>query len=626
MIAGGKYTTYRLMARDAVDAVAHGLDGRVAPSCTDEVPLAGADGYRRAVELPVHAGPVVRPARGPDRAPAAPVRHADRRGARPDRGRARPGRPLAGADDYLRAEVVYAASHEGARHLDDVLARRTHISIETWDRGVSVAGGGGRADGGADALEVAAGGREVETTGPGSRPSAPRRTPAPTGRGRDPARRPGHRARRGQRAGAGSRPAVGTGPAAGGRPAGSRGIVRHGPDGPVAGRPQLDFRHVPTPRVLRHPAHCGLVPPRQLPGRGAPVGDPAGHPRRRLLRGGPARDHGAPGPGPAAAAGPGWPPRSCSRPGLDPERCIVFVQSHVAEHAELAWVLGCITGFGEASRMIQFKDKSAKGGADAASVGLFTYPVLQAADILLYETDQVPGRRGPAPAPGADPGSGPAVQPPVRRHLRRARPVHTRRTSRRSPTCGAGREDEQVVVLAAGHRGRAGRAGRRSAGRSSRAVTNAGGEVRADEQAKPGVTNLLRIYSALSGESVAGLEGSATRAPGTAPSRRNWRRSWSVPWRRSGSGPRRCWPTRPGWTGCWPRARPGPARWPAGPWARQGPDRLPAARLARRAVRRRPAFPPVTAGYPPGSGGPGTPPGAPCGPWRSPSSAGAHRK
>ncbi len=76
--------------------------------------------------------------------------------------------------------------------------------------------------------------------------------------------------------------------------------------------------------------------------------------------------------------------------GLDPDRSIVFVQSHVPEHAELAWVLSCLTGFGEASRMVQFKDKSAKGGADASSVGLFTYPILQAADILLYDADQVP--------------------------------------------------------------------------------------------------------------------------------------------------------------------------------------------------------------------------------------------
>src|SRR6201994_3766668 len=76
--------------------------------------------------------------------------------------------------------------------------------------------------------------------------------------------------------------------------------------------------------------------------------------------------------------------------GLDPERCTLFVQSHVPEHAQLAWVLFCITGFGEASRMTQFKDKSAKQGADRSSVGLFTYPILQAADILLYQADQVP--------------------------------------------------------------------------------------------------------------------------------------------------------------------------------------------------------------------------------------------
>ena len=76
--------------------------------------------------------------------------------------------------------------------------------------------------------------------------------------------------------------------------------------------------------------------------------------------------------------------------GLDPERCTLFVQSQVPEHAQLAWVLGCITGFGEASRMTQFKDKSPKQGSERASVGLFTYPILQAADILLYQADAVP--------------------------------------------------------------------------------------------------------------------------------------------------------------------------------------------------------------------------------------------
>src|ERR1035438_7945855 len=76
--------------------------------------------------------------------------------------------------------------------------------------------------------------------------------------------------------------------------------------------------------------------------------------------------------------------------GLDPDRCTLFVQSHVAEHAELAWILGCLTGFGEASRMIQFKDKTSREGQDQASVGLFTYPILQAGDILLSEAAQVP--------------------------------------------------------------------------------------------------------------------------------------------------------------------------------------------------------------------------------------------
>src|SRR5436190_1206480 len=76
--------------------------------------------------------------------------------------------------------------------------------------------------------------------------------------------------------------------------------------------------------------------------------------------------------------------------GLDPERCTLFVQSHVAEHAQLAWILGCITGFGEAARMTQFKDKAQRRDADRTSVGLFTYPILQAADILLYQTELVP--------------------------------------------------------------------------------------------------------------------------------------------------------------------------------------------------------------------------------------------
>jgi glycerol-3-phosphate dehydrogenase len=139
MVAGGKYTTYRLMARDAVDAVAHGLDGRVAPSCTDSIPLVGADGhlalwnarYSLARASGLHVA----------RIEHLLHRYGTLTGELLDLIAAEPAlaKPLAGADDYLRAEIVYAASHEGARHLDDVLARRTHISIETWDRGLSAA-------------------------------------------------------------------------------------------------------------------------------------------------------------------------------------------------------------------------------------------------------------------------------------------------------------------------------------------------------------------------------------------------------------------------------------------------------------------------------------------------------
>jgi glycerol-3-phosphate dehydrogenase len=139
VVAGGKYTTYRVMAKDAIDEVARALTFRVAESCTDEVPLLGAEGYRAAwnsrERLAARSGLHV-----------ARIEHLLRRyGSRIDEVldlcRADPelARPLPGADDYLRAEVVHAAAFEGARHLDDVLTRRTRISIETWDRGVGAA-------------------------------------------------------------------------------------------------------------------------------------------------------------------------------------------------------------------------------------------------------------------------------------------------------------------------------------------------------------------------------------------------------------------------------------------------------------------------------------------------------
>ncbi|MEE1940595.1 glycerol-3-phosphate dehydrogenase/oxidase [Streptomyces sp. TRM 70361] len=135
VVAGGKYTTYRVMAKDAVDAAVHGLDHRVAPSCTEDVPLVGAEGYpamwnaraRIAARTGLHV---------------ARVEHLlNRYGALTDEVLALVaedpslGEPLPYADDYLKAEVVYACSHEGALHLDDVLTRRTRVSIETFDRG-----------------------------------------------------------------------------------------------------------------------------------------------------------------------------------------------------------------------------------------------------------------------------------------------------------------------------------------------------------------------------------------------------------------------------------------------------------------------------------------------------------
>lgn len=139
VVAGGKYTTYRVMAKDAVDEAVHALDRRVADCVTENVPLVGAEGYsalwnaraRIAERTGLH---VVR------------VEHLlNRFGSMIEElltliaDDPKLGEPLGGAEDYLRAEVVYAASHEGARHLDDVLTRRTRISIETFDRGTRCA-------------------------------------------------------------------------------------------------------------------------------------------------------------------------------------------------------------------------------------------------------------------------------------------------------------------------------------------------------------------------------------------------------------------------------------------------------------------------------------------------------
>lgn len=139
LIAGGKYTTYRVMAKDAVDAVAHGLGSKIPASVTDRLPLVGADGYaalwnqrgRIAKREGLH---VSRVAHLLHRYGSLTEELLALMRERPDLKE-----PLSGADDYLRAEIVYAAQYEGARHLDDALSQRTRISIETWDRGIAVA-------------------------------------------------------------------------------------------------------------------------------------------------------------------------------------------------------------------------------------------------------------------------------------------------------------------------------------------------------------------------------------------------------------------------------------------------------------------------------------------------------
>ena len=191
--------------------------------------------------------------------------------------------------------------------------------------------------------------------------------------------------------------------------------------------------------------------------------------------------------------------------GLDPERSTVFVQSHVPEHTELEWMLGCITGFGEAGRMTQFKDKSAKHGASAASVGLFTYPILQAADILLYRADQVP------------------VGEDQRQHLELTRTLAQRFNHRfgetfvvpeayipkatakitdlQEPTAKMSKSSSspQGILDLLDEPSRLRK-------KIMRAVTDTGTEIVADEVNKPGITNLLRIHSALSGTTIEDLE------------------------------------------------------------------------------------------------------------------------
>ncbi|MFF3252445.1 tryptophan--tRNA ligase [Actinacidiphila glaucinigra] len=191
--------------------------------------------------------------------------------------------------------------------------------------------------------------------------------------------------------------------------------------------------------------------------------------------------------------------------GLDPERCTLFVQSHVPEHAQLGWVFNCLTGFGEASRMTQFKDKSAKQGADRATVGLFTYPILQVADILLYQANAVP------------------VGEDQRQHIELTRDLAERFNGRFGdtftvPDAYIVKETAKIYDLqeplskmsksAASPKGLVNLLDepKASAKKIKSAVTDTDTVVRYDEQEKPGVSNLLTIYSTLTGTGIPELE------------------------------------------------------------------------------------------------------------------------
>ena len=189
--------------------------------------------------------------------------------------------------------------------------------------------------------------------------------------------------------------------------------------------------------------------------------------------------------------------------GVDPARATIFVQSQVPAHTQATWVLQCLTGFGEARRMTQFKDKSAKGGEGAASVGLFTYPVLQAADILLYRPQYVP------------------VGEDQRQHLELTRDLanrfnHRYKKTLRPPEAYILESTAKIYDLQIPEKQMSKSIGGQGCvwvlddpkvltKKFRSAVTDSETEIRFDREAKPGVSNLLTIHSALSGEKVEAL-------------------------------------------------------------------------------------------------------------------------
>ena len=192
--------------------------------------------------------------------------------------------------------------------------------------------------------------------------------------------------------------------------------------------------------------------------------------------------------------------------GIDPKKSTLFIQSHVPAHNQLSWVFECITGFGEANRMTQFKDKSQKTGTDRTVVGLFTYPMLQAADILLYQPELVP------------------VGEDQRQHIELTRDLAQRFNSRFGniftvPGAHILKSTAKIMDLqeptAKMSKSAATMAGvielldtpESNIKKIKSAVTDTGREISFDEDGKPGISNLLSIYSAITGRSISSIQG-----------------------------------------------------------------------------------------------------------------------
>ncbi len=191
--------------------------------------------------------------------------------------------------------------------------------------------------------------------------------------------------------------------------------------------------------------------------------------------------------------------------GLDQDKCTLFIQSHVAQHNQLAWVMECLTGFGEANRMTQFKDKSQKSGRDRTSVGLFTYPILQAADILLYQANYVP------------------VGEDQRQHIELTRDLGQRFNSRFGETFvipephimkSSGKINDIQDPTAKMSKSTASNSGvieildtaEINTKKIKSAVTDAGREVKYNEKEKAGISNLMSIHSLLTGKTLTEIE------------------------------------------------------------------------------------------------------------------------